>query len=426
MRFNASLMLTQPQVSASPVVSSAVNEARLASPGPTAPADETPLVESMPESPTAPTAVDKPSSAAITYRAWNDTLENGNRQLKGLYIATKNKTASAEEMQRRIRDVQLYLHYLEHEVVPSPQLKDCNVDRVLNLIRSPPENHGPVQLPEDIVASVFRIYDKFQDENWGAEASAEELENIAEDAPNVVSSAAQSEHAARTDIVVTAVVLLPPPNHRIWGISGIMHGLARQTRANGRFSYIFDPRYLREKVNFKVFGHNGLTPGDWWAFQRLALFHGAHGSAGGGISGSADHGCYSIVISGKSKYHEMDKDEGETLFYSADNSVDNVNRERVDIVTNQTKSLQRSLENRRPVRVLRSEGKHGAFAPIAGIRYDGLYLVVDEQVRTNPLGGKYLQFKLERAGNQRPWRETLAAAPTAQQQSDFRRLREGY
>lgn len=51
------------------------------------------------------------------------------------------------------------------------------------------------------------------------------------------------------------------------------------------------------------------------------------------------------------------------------------------------------------VRVLRSAssgGKDHEWCPRGGLRYDGLYTVVREEVATNKLGGKYHRYLLER------------------------------
>jgi hypothetical protein len=53
------------------------------------------------------------------------------------------------------------------------------------------------------------------------------------------------------------------------------------------------------RPSFKVFGHNGLSIGDWWPMQICVLRDGAHGSRMGGISGSIEEGAWSIIVSGK-------------------------------------------------------------------------------------------------------------------------------
>ncbi|KAK0611253.1 PUA-like domain-containing protein [Immersiella caudata] len=364
-----------------------------------------------------------PASEADLARVWNGSLEEGNTQITTLYTSTKNGKASEEVLERRRTDVRAYLFYLEHEIKASPALKKNKVNTHLELIITPPQ---PGHFPKDIQERARLAYDRFEGEDWGENVSPEDAESEGELGGDVTSSIAHSTRTPGSDDGQITVALLPPCNHPIWGVNGIMYGLARGKNAKGGSSYRFDPRYFSQKRDAKVIGANGLQPGTWWPLQLCAVFHGAHGSAGGGISGSEETGCFSIIVSGKSAYHDMDKDDGETLYYSADNSLDNVDRQRVLVTTNKTKSLQVSLRTGRPVRVLRSAGKNRAFAPIVGIRYDGLYRVAAENMKTNSKGGKYRQFKLVRLPNQRAFAETVAAAPTGRQQGDFARKREAF
>ncbi len=89
-----------------------------------------------------------------------------------------------------------------------------------------------------------------------------------------------------------------------------MHGVV--IRQGRNISYRLNVDLPRR--NAKVFGNNGLTVGDWWPIQLVALFNGAHGSSQGGIAGDHELGTFSIVVAGT--YHDLDDDEGETLYYS--------------------------------------------------------------------------------------------------------------
>lgn len=75
----------------------------------------------------------------------------------------------------------------------------------------------------------------------------------------------------------------------------IMHGIL--ISGESRRTYKLDPNYHTAPRNYRVFGHNGLEVGDWWPLQLCALRDGAHGSAQGGIAGSATTGAYSIIVS---------------------------------------------------------------------------------------------------------------------------------
>lgn len=217
----------------------------------------------------------------------------------------------------------------------------------------------------------------------------------------------------------------PPPEHPIWGTNGIMHGFIIQSSLHRKFNYVLDPRCESEKRPFKEFGHNGLTPGDWWPYQKVALFHGAHGHSMAGISGHAQRGAWSVVVSGSSKYEELDRDMGDTIWYSSDQSHDNVDPLHIVYRSNMALSLHASIANGNPVRVLRSSGR-GRFAPTRGIRYDGLYTVVKVVERKNAKGGLYEQFQLCRRPDQRRLEDVCDSSPTRDQLADFERIQEGY
>jgi len=360
-------------------------------------------------------AIGTPGQPAAAVQVWNDSLLQGVMQVK--MLGGKGIRGDPDKLKKRTPWVLAFLFHLEHEVGASPRLKVVDVPRVFSFIKQNPD-----KWPEEVARKAAQLYDRFEEENWGEDEIGDDASGDDTPAPAPSSNPTSSSGTIRAR--------LPPPNHPIWGLGGIMHGIA--LKAQGARSYILDPRFISEKRSAKAIGHNNLTPGDWWPLQRVALFHGAHGHPVSGISGSAEYGAYSIVVSGRSSlYHEMDRDEGETLYYSADNSADNTNPIRVDHVTNRTKSLMTSLRTRSPVRVLRSAatgtGRNDRpFAPSIGIRYDGLYTVVDRREELNQRGGKFWQFKLVRRNDQRPWRETTQASPTARQIHDFGRIEYGY
>lgn len=203
-----------------------------------------------------------------------------------------------------------------------------------------------------------------------------------------------------------------------------MHCLA--LKPGNKITYIIDPRYGHRKRYPKVFGHNGIEPGMWWPYQMLAHFWGAHGSPMSGITGDPKQGAFSIVISGSSSYSSMDQDFGDQLYYSADNSQDNANPNRILYTSSRTESLHASLKTGRPVRVLRSSGGKKAYTPKAGIRYDGLYRVSAVREVTNKLGGLYAQFELIRLPGQRSLDEINRTVPSKQQQADFAKIKNKY
>jgi hypothetical protein len=216
-----------------------------------------------------------------------------------------------------------------------------------------------------------------------------------------------------------------------------MHGLYIKPAIPNRRgrSYDIDPRYKAHKRPAKVFGHNNLTPGAWWPRQLAALYHGAHGSPYKGIFGNPTEGAYSIVISGQNKtYHDLDKDEGDEVVYSADMPTGGNGDNTLPAAQNaDTRALRRSIATGRPVRVLRSAPANGKkdrngreWAPAVGIRYDGLYRVVSEFQGSNGKGGTVVKFRLRRMGGQRALRTIRDSVPSREQIREEDRVKHGY
>ena len=353
---------------------------------------------------------------------WRDSLQEGVRQMRMLYVNLKNGRATPE-VERRMKSVRVFLFHLEHEVEASRELCIAGVDRLLAYIR----DNGADIYPEPMRQKCADLFEAFEADNWGANPNAPAPPAIS---PGVTQNNAPAPSpslgALDPDTSGTIDVRQPPPDHPIWGINGIMHGFVYRRGQQDRFVPVVNPFLVHLKRDARVYGHNGLRPGDWWPLQKVAHFYGAHGAPVAGISGSADHGAYSIVVSGNSVYHDIDVDRGDELWYSADGSASSREGSRVINVSGATRSLQRSRVNQRPVRVLRSAGRTGAYAPLKGIRYDGLYVVVGEAQRINDSGGMYLCFHLRRQGGQTPLSQIVGAVPSPQQLADESRIRQGY
>ncbi|PQE09678.1 ydg sra domain-containing protein [Rutstroemia sp. NJR-2017a BBW] len=206
----------------------------------------------------------------------------------------------------------------------------------------------------------------------------------------------------------------PPPDHPIWGRNGIMRGLM----TNGSSTKL-DPSYPN-KVDFKVYGHNGLTNGDCWPKQIAALRDGAHGSSMGGISGSTTTGAYSVVISGT--YDEFDLDSGHTVHYSSPGAKETSAKE-ANRTNTGTQCLLASLSSQNPIRVLRTAKCRWDGRPTAGYRYDGLYRAVSVAQRANAKLGKFLSFELVRVEGQEGIR---VGRPGVGEVGRFEKVREGY
>ncbi|KAI0893990.1 PUA-like domain-containing protein [Annulohypoxylon nitens] len=196
---------------------------------------------------------------------------------------------------------------------------------------------------------------------------------------------------------------------------GIGYGIIVERSKTGRKTYQLNP-YLRQK-DAKVFGHNDIVVGAWFANRLIALVRGAHGVNIKGIHGS-DQGAFSIVVA--NDYKDFNEDHGDRLFYSAANSSLSTDQQQPES-SGGAKALKMSLETGLPVRVLRSGGakSQNEWLPVCGIRYDGLYRVTGVREKTNAIGGLYEQFILDREPNQPPLGTIRLISPTPQEQQDF-------
>ncbi|TGO15147.1 hypothetical protein BPAE_0590g00030 [Botrytis paeoniae] len=212
-----------------------------------------------------------------------------------------------------------------------------------------------------------------------------------------------------------APVHLPPSNHLIWGDRGIMRGCLLNLSIRKDF----------KAKDCKIYGHNGLTVGDCWARQIAALRDGAHGAPQAGIVGDVEEGAYSIIIS--KHYEGFDLDQGDTIEYSAPGAIDSTAKE-PESTKHGVIVLKRSIVTKNPVRVLRTAGCAWKNGPAMGIRYDGLYRVIEGKVGTNGKGGKYWRFTLKRlrrvnGSDQVP---INISRPTKEEVGLFEKVREGY
>ncbi|KAI1092967.1 PUA-like domain-containing protein [Rostrohypoxylon terebratum] len=198
---------------------------------------------------------------------------------------------------------------------------------------------------------------------------------------------------------------------------GIAHGILidRSDKTN-RKTYRLNPDVPRKDA--KVFGHNNIAVGAWFANRLMALSRGAHGASMTGICGNAQ-GAFSIVVA--EDYADLNEDLGDILYYSGSNSHLNDDPQKPAPSTTGTLALKISLDSGRAVRVLRSSKAktQNTWSPVCGIRYDGLYRVVSIRERTNKKGGLYEQFRLEREPGQTSLETLRQSSPTVQEQYDF-------
>lgn len=95
----------------------------------------------------------------------------------------------------------------------------------------------------------------------------------------------------------------------------------------------------------------------------------------------------------------MDQDKGDRILYSGSNAHDNKDKV-TPVLTYATKGMRLAHLKRRSIRVLRTAGSPWRGAPSVGIRYDGLYTIMEELILQNAKGGAYIAFKLKRNAGQ--------------------------
>lgn len=192
----------------------------------------------------------------------------------------------------------LKLHEYDFEI--SPKMKDeAKVDIYLKFMFNDPRFH----FPQDIQDRARALYQEYEACNWTT-ATSEDSETSDGEVTTLAGLNGNDDSTATTSSAGNAsarpvTVRLPPENDPIWGVVGIMHGIAPKF---GKVKvFVLDRRYLNEKRSATVFGHNGLEPGDWFPNQIAALFHGGHGARMAGIHGKVGVGAYSVVVSGAYK-----------------------------------------------------------------------------------------------------------------------------
>ncbi|KAK2030626.1 YDG/SRA domain-containing protein [Colletotrichum zoysiae] len=237
----------------------------------------------------------------------------------------------------------------------------------------------------------------------------------------VAAEEAKAEAEAQTNHSRATGSLRPPRNHPIWGIGGIMHGLA--VRPGDRYTVALNPEYARKKRPANVRGHNGLRVGDWFPSQLSALFRGAHGHSNAGIYFQGEEGTFSVIVAGA--YKDLDVDSGDTIFYSGSNAHESEDMDNIPPSTEATKALATNWLSGHPVRVLRKAHKESEWAPSHGYRYDGLYEVVEKRFAHNDKNGMFEQFELQRLGGQPPL-ESLKSIPSQSQVRDLVKSKKRY
>ncbi|KAL5518903.1 hypothetical protein ACEPAH_586 [Sanghuangporus vaninii] len=147
-----------------------------------------------------------------------------------------------------------------------------------------------------------------------------------------------------------------------------------------------EPRSVNKRTqNPKQYGHiPGVDIGAWWETREACSLDAIHAPWVAGIS-PGPQGAYSIALSGGYD-DDVDLGNGFTFTGSGGRDLKGTKEKPKNLRTapqssDQTfenhfnRSLLKSSQTKRPVRVIRGYKSHSPFAPVEGYRYDGLYTV---------------------------------------------------
>jgi hypothetical protein len=205
--------------------------------------------------------------------------------------------------------------------VTTDLVKKIGIKEILAIILNGPEkpNRFEFDFPEEVRDVARQAWNHFRSGLWGERADRNTFGYDSESEGTQATSTDTSTHRIpsvnlRSGANGPTSTRRPSPDDPIYGTNGIMRGILREKGPNrkeyrfgtsdtfGTFegvnilTQLLDPEFPRR--SYRVFGHNGLSIGDWWPMQICALRDGAHGVKMGGIAGTADEGAISIVVSG--------------------------------------------------------------------------------------------------------------------------------
>jgi E3 ubiquitin-protein ligase UHRF1 len=164
-----------------------------------------------------------------------------------------------------------------------------------------------------------------------------------------------------------------------------------------------DPRTFGDILDIPV--------GKTWKNRAECRKDGVHTPLEAGIFGDSVLGAYSIVLSGG---YKDDKDLGNTFIYTGSGGKgtesepasrqDQTGPQRSDqsFTNSHNGALQKNVETRRPVRVVRGPNPNSSFGTAHGYRYDGLYLVDRAWKEPGEDGYLVCKFELSRMEGQSP------------------------
>eukprot|EP00727_Mastigamoeba_balamuthi_P001629 m51a1_g11463 putative e3 ubiquitin-protein ligase uhrf1 (337) ;mRNA; r:12483-14621 len=173
----------------------------------------------------------------------------------------------------------------------------------------------------------------------------------------------------------------------------------------------------------------GVCVGQHWRYRVQASEAGVHRTIVSGIHGSSTKGCFSICLSGG---YEDDVDDGDEVLYTGSGGRDLSGNKRT-AKQSRDQTLERGnlalaincfahdecpdctvkkacgyclsrWREGRPIRVCRSYKNKSPYAPTRGVRYDGIYKVVDYWPEKGVSGFVVYRYKLRRDDDEpAPW-----------------------
>ncbi|KAI5480073.1 mitogen-activated protein kinase kinase kinase kinase 4-like protein [Pseudohyphozyma bogoriensis] len=174
------------------------------------------------------------------------------------------------------------------------------------------------------------------------------------------------------------------------------------------------PKSLKKggRPNPKKFGHQPGTPvGKTWEFRMACSQDGIHAPVVAGIAGNEEVGCWSIALSGG---YEDDLDLGHAFTYTGSGGRDlkgtkaapknlrTAPQSSDQTFTKLNAAIAKSVETKKPIRVIRGFKGHSAWAPETGYRYDGLYICTKAWMDVGESGFKVCRYAFKRMDGQPP------------------------
>ncbi|KIJ95627.1 hypothetical protein K443DRAFT_682892 [Laccaria amethystina LaAM-08-1] len=153
------------------------------------------------------------------------------------------------------------------------------------------------------------------------------------------------------------------------------------------------------------FGKPEYPVGTTFQSREECVSAGVHALHFAGIHGTNRLGAFSICLSGG---YEDDKDEGHFFKYAGTGGQSDSFSSGGRQVADQTfdhphnSALKKSVETKRPVRVVRGPNDKSKYAPAEGYRYDGLYVVEKAYLDKGVSGYEICRYELRRVPGQPP------------------------